>query len=114
MIIVNNNDYLQFAIDWHNGQDSMLYAIASTGNLTIGTSTIWDNEENREATPEEQLSVLYFNLTIELQVILKTLQFNSEDYTTCNNFLIEAQINEKRLDDYILGFTESVDTSPIN
>lgn len=35
------------AQDWHGGQQSMLYAIASTGSLTLGTRrpvrTFWDD-----------------------------------------------------------------------
>ena len=31
-----SSEFVEFATHWHDGMDSMLYAISSTGNLTIG------------------------------------------------------------------------------
>ena len=43
--------YRRLCNDWHNGIDCMLYAIASTGGVTIGTIcpiTDYDDEEDRD------------------------------------------------------------------
>lgn len=45
---------IQVATDWHSGQGSMLYAIASTGEIRRGTDRPrTDDDENRPMTDHE-------------------------------------------------------------
>lgn len=50
------------AIDYHGGQSSMLYAVASTGALTIGSEGFRDGR-----TDEEWLCDLMFYLMMEVE-----------------------------------------------
>lgn len=60
------NEFVSLCQDWHAGQDTMLYAIASTGNLTTGTARPLDCD-----TDEAWYARLWRNLDIELTATLK-------------------------------------------
>lgn len=78
------SEYVELACGWYWGSGSMLYAIASTGNLILGSIRPYD-------TDDECLLSLYRQLSAELSEISK---LNSED----EDQLIEF---EKWVDDLI-------------
>jgi hypothetical protein len=61
-------EFTQLASVWHDGQDSLLYAVASTGDLTRGDEDFrpWDDDENRPMTDNEWQAHLWFMLFCEL------------------------------------------------
>lgn len=38
-------EFVNICAEWHGGIGCMLYAVASTGNLTLGTTRLYDTEE---------------------------------------------------------------------
>lgn len=79
--LANTTDYRwQLAVDWHGGQTSALYAIASTGGLTRGTvrpSYPEDSEPGhppawRKATDDEWDADLLGDLHLELMDVCKS------------------------------------------
>jgi len=77
------DDELQLANNWHSGQSSMLYAIASTGALTRGTRrpSTDDGDGPRPMTDEEWSEDLLWMLTKEVReiVTMAEAQGESED-----------------------------------
>lgn len=69
-------EFVTLSSDWHGGQSSMLYAIASTGNLSMGSRRPIMNDEYdcsayRPMTDEEWIAHMYVKLRNELNEILK-------------------------------------------
>jgi len=62
-------EYVNLCIDWHGGQSSIMYAIASTGNLTRGTIRP-QNDNDEWMTDDEWLCHLYYELSCELWSIV--------------------------------------------
>ena len=54
------------AADWHGGQASMLYAVASTGGLTPGRR---DFSTWSEVDQADQMGALWWNLATELEEV---------------------------------------------
>lgn len=74
-------DYVQLCSDWHDGQSSMLYAIASTGNLTTGTvRPVYCD------TDLEWYADLYSSLYSELYRLIRGLDESTDDYYTLVEF----------------------------
>lgn len=86
-------DYVQLCEGWHDGQSSMLYAIASTGNLTTGTH----RPEHCE-TDLEWYAELYSSLSSELRRLVKSLPESNEDYYMLRDFRDWADEQSERLD----------------
>lgn len=59
--------FVRLAESWHGGQDSMLYAVASTGGLTPGTHRPWHPDESRPMDDAEWLVSLWSRLATELR-----------------------------------------------
>ena len=68
------DEFLQLASEWHGGQDSILYAIASTGNLTLGTTMPCDLN-----TQEEWYVHLWDELDVELNHLCNQLKQRKTD-----------------------------------
>lgn len=70
--------WLDIASEWHGGQWSMLYAIASTGSLTLGSvrPNVWDDDtdEERPATDAEWYRSLLSDLSRELDLVLRAME----------------------------------------
>jgi len=66
--------YVTLSAQWHSGQASMLYAVASSGNLRRGTSRPWNYEADRHATDSEWNASLWRKLTQELENALSRAQ----------------------------------------
>lgn len=62
--------YVKFASEWHDGQSSMLYAIASTGNLTPGSQALYDDNGKR-LNRREHRKQLFAELSCELRRLLR-------------------------------------------
>jgi hypothetical protein len=63
---------LRLAAAWHGGQSSMMYAVASTGTMALGTirPQIWyNNKEYGPASDAEWKAMLIENLIHELRCI---------------------------------------------
>lgn len=76
------NKFNYFASQWHSGQSSMLYAFSSSNGLKVGNQKLYNEEQNRYCTADEQLLSLYQDLQDELidirdNVINKTEALNS-------------------------------------
>jgi hypothetical protein len=67
--------FVGYAKLWYDGSASMLYAIASTGNLTTGG--IRPRHYGRALTDQEWYHSLYQDLEMELYHILKKLRYSS-------------------------------------
>lgn len=61
--------FVKLCQEWHSGVDSMIYAIASTGNLTPGTIRPYNDLKQREMTDEEWYIYLFELLLLELKDI---------------------------------------------
>lgn len=64
-------EFIDLCNPWHSGQDSMMYAIASTGNLTTGEVRPYDAFDDRHYTDEEWYVNLFVSLEIEIYQLLK-------------------------------------------
>ena len=64
-------EFIDLCNPWHSGQDSMMYAIASTGNLTTGDVRPYDAYEDRHYTDEEWYVNLFVQLEVEICQLLK-------------------------------------------
>lgn len=60
------SEFVALASEWYCGSGSMLYAIASTGNLTIGQYRPRNMDTGLPMTDLEWYSSLYFELSCEL------------------------------------------------
>ena len=58
--------FVKLAGDWHGGQDCVLYAISSTGNLTLGSQ-----RPESDMTNEEWYQSLWDDLELTLYKLIK-------------------------------------------
>jgi hypothetical protein len=56
--IIFDDDEIEAASHWYNGQGSMLYAITSTGALSRGTQRPWSHVRGEPMTDEEWMTSL--------------------------------------------------------
>jgi hypothetical protein len=75
-------EFVELASHWHDGQDSLLYAIASTGNLTLGTIRPLDCE-----TDEEWYLSLWDSLDCELSRLLKQIERRKDEFDDFDQLL---------------------------
>jgi hypothetical protein len=88
--------YIDLCDGWHGGQDSMLYAIASTGNLTLGSIRPSVYDSDRYMTDEEWYWSLFCDLGAELRQIIRNIEKRDkenevEDYEDLKTFLDWAE-----------------------
>lgn len=88
--------YVDLCNGWYDGKNSMLYAIASTGNLTLGSIRPRHYDYNEYMTDEEWYWSLFSDLSIELRQTIKNIdkrnkQNEVEDYEELKNFLDWAE-----------------------
>lgn len=99
------DEFYDLCLTWYGGQDTMMYAIVSTGELRTGGVRPYDSYEDRFYTDEEW----YVNLFVQLEVeIYQFLKLNSpavdEDRHNLTEFqkwtegIIERLKNEYGLD----------------
>jgi hypothetical protein len=69
--ILFDDDELEAASSWHGGGQSMLYAISSTGSLSLGTRRPHNDEENRPMTDDEWFAYIAANLEGEAEEALE-------------------------------------------
>lgn len=84
--------YIDLCNGWYDGVNSMLYAIASTGKLTLGSIRPRIYDSDRYMTDEEWYWSLFSDLGIELRQIIKNIEKRNkqnevEDYGELTNFL---------------------------
>jgi hypothetical protein len=65
--ILFDDDELEAAQSWHSGGSSMLYAISSTGKLSLGTQRPHNDEEDRPMTDDEWFAYIASNLEGEAE-----------------------------------------------
>lgn len=66
--IVIADEFSDFARDWYSGQSDMLYAIASTGGLTLG------NRRPRDCDTDEQWYLqLWYDLDCDLRSCIRAM-----------------------------------------
>ena len=88
--------YFDLCNGWYDGQGSMLYAIASTGNLTLGSIRPRVYDSDRYMTDEEWYWSLFSDLGAELRQIIRNIEKQDkenevEDYEELKNFLDWAE-----------------------
>jgi hypothetical protein len=94
-------EFVSLASDWHGGQDSMLYAIASTGNLTPRALS-WD--ENNDAHQVHLFSILEMELRIILDVMTqKPTNFTDEERNEITSFYDWASSQELELEELYIS-----------
>jgi hypothetical protein len=89
------DEFVQLASEWHGGQDSILYAISSTGNLTLGTTMPCDLN-----TQEEWYVHLWDELDVELNHLCNMLEkkeFQRKDIPKLREFQKYAEETADRL-----------------
>lgn len=69
-------EFLDLAGAWYDGQSSMLYAVASTGGLTLGPVRPMVYGENRHMTDEEWYWSLWSDLASELRSLIRMVEKN--------------------------------------
>jgi hypothetical protein len=108
-------DFVELASNWYDGSGSMLYAIASTGELTRGSirPTISEDEKSdgtdgyhsegewitvhRQASDAEWYLGLWADLGSELRYILKTVPQTHPDYHDIHRFAVFVDGIEEQL-----------------
>ena len=63
--------YIKLCEQWHSGQSSTMYAISSTGNLTLGDIKPWNQDEDRAMTDDEHYLYLWQCLDSEVHAARK-------------------------------------------
>lgn len=77
--------FLTFARDWHGGQNCMLYAVASTGEVRCGSiRPVNDNDEYM--TDQEWIVHLWARLERDVRLVRKTMGESNADYNTAVAF----------------------------
>lgn len=84
--------YVDLCKDWYDGQNSTLYAIASTGNLTLGSIRPRVYDSDRYMTDEEWYWSLFSDLGVELRQIIRNIEKQDkenevEDYEELKDFI---------------------------
>lgn len=59
-------EFVALAADWYSGQSDMLYAVASTGGLTMGTLRPYSFDRGRPYTDEEWHWGLWWDLASDV------------------------------------------------
>lgn len=57
--------YIKLCQEWHSGLTCMLYAVASSGGVKLGTHRPWNDDHNREMTDLEWHHKLWFDLSCD-------------------------------------------------
>jgi hypothetical protein len=88
--------YVDLCNGWYDGVNYVLYAIASTGKLTLGSIRPRVYDSDRYMTDEEWYWSLFSDLSIELRQTIKNIdkrnkQNEVEDYEELKNFLDWAE-----------------------
>ena len=85
-------EFVTLASEWYSGTD-LLYAIASTGNLTLGNRRPWNDDESRSMTDEEWYANLFSNLAADLRSLLRQVK-RHKDVPKLQRFLEWAETQE--------------------
>ena len=80
------NEFVELAEQWHDGQDSMFYALSSTGELKLGTIRPYDQYIKRYLTDQEWHVSLWSWLACDVRFVIKSLKKTHEDYITLQHF----------------------------
>ena len=79
------SEYIELCTNWHSGQDSIFYAISSTGSLSLGTQRPLDCEKD-----EDWMLVLLNSLESEIRDCLRFAGKETsidEDFEGLTNFM---------------------------
>lgn len=60
------DEFLMLACDWYSGMGDMLYALASTGDLSPGTQRPWHPDDDRPMTDHEWHVHLWSCLSVDV------------------------------------------------
>lgn len=66
--------YVRLCSEFYYGQDSMFYAVASTGDLSLGTIRPWNDDENRPMNDTEWKGYLWDCLSVEINFAIRDLK----------------------------------------
>ena len=84
-------EYVELCEAWHGGASSMMYAISSTGDLTIG-SIRPKNDDDNPMTDDEWICHLYKKLFGELYTLISRLNKKDDNnYDLLSKFEIWVQ-----------------------
>jgi hypothetical protein len=64
--------YLRLASRWHSGQGDLLYAVSSTGGLTLGSQRPFDRDANRSLTDREWHVSLWSGLSSDIYAAVRS------------------------------------------
>ncbi len=88
--------FVVLAKRWHSGDGDMLLAIASTGDLTLGTNRPYDYDENRYMTDQEWHRYIWSELCSDLRYAVRIAK-SHYDLIDLKKFLTFAENTEARL-----------------
>lgn len=90
MIVVNSirtpDAYVKLCRDWHGGSGSMMYAVASTGNLTTGTSCPVTDYTDNDDCMKKWYYLLWCDLLCDLEYTVCICDIDHEDYDSLVEF----------------------------
>lgn len=90
------SEYVDLASQWYGGQGCILYAVASTGNLTTGTQRPF-NDDDEPASDQEWYVSLWDELDCGLSRLLRSIKPDHEDYDTLKAFQEYAETTSDQL-----------------
>lgn len=93
MTAIDFSEYAHLCSEWHSGQSSMMYAVASTGGLSLGRYKPIDVD-----TDKEWMLRLLSGLLVEIKNCVKICQDNSEYAQDLPNFAEFKIIVENAID----------------
>lgn len=93
--------FITFASEYHDGVGSMLYAVASTGGVSLGTRRPWIDNQTRPMTDEEWDLSLWKSLSYDVSAairVAKKWNHTRDDIATGERFekYVEEQIAIRR------------------
>jgi len=72
-------EFVELAEQWHSGQADILYAVSSTGGLTLGNRRPYDPALGRGMTREEWYLFLWDDLVSSLGYCIRQSQRNHDE-----------------------------------
>ena len=78
-------EFVALACHWYSGVD-MLYAVASTGNLTLGNRRPYNDDEGRYCTDQEWYRSIWSELSCDISYCLRLMPADHEDHEEMTRF----------------------------
>jgi len=91
------SEFVRLCIHWHDGQDSIMYGVASSGRLPNRTLRPWNSDENRPMTNREWEQSLWNDLGVDIRYCLHAIRKcgGHEDREAFERFesFVESQVS---------------------